>query len=129
MGKNVRYVGSRMKYAGANPDGVLERDKLYEVKDENVKNGQRYYTLKGVEGEFHDIYFREKTEKLKMAFLAVSSNVPAVGRRCKCSRLEHIDGRFKLVGCVTGIISEVLVLDKDMYYVKTGSDDYVVQVV
>lgn len=129
MVKIVRYNGGTMSYYGCSEPTELVVGKKYVVISEDVRNCQTNYTLKGVNGYFNSVWFDDvdsvNTEK---TFIALAHTIPVVGEKCKCSRLEIVNGLPQLIGYNTSTVKEVSNMGNNIYRVTTCNSIYIVQV-
>ena len=98
MAKIVRYNGGTMSYYGCSEHTELVVGKEYEVISANDRGWQTDYILKGVKGYFNSVWFDDVNLKnTAKTFMALAHTVPVVGERCKCSKLEFVNGQLKLI--------------------------------
>lgn len=133
MTKKVRYNGGTESYTYSTNPKCLVVGKEYEVVSETVLNFQTNYTLRGVEGEFNSVWFDEvitsETKKSnKVINLAISEVLPNVGEGYHCAKIDFIDGKPKLLRCLTSPVKEFEEIGVNTYLVKTNNSIYVVKV-
>ena len=87
------------------------------------------YTLKGVKGYFNSLWFDDVNSKnTAKTFMALAHTVPVVGERCKCFKLEFVNGQPKLIAWHTSTVNEVFYIGNNIYRVITHDSTYIVQV-
>ena len=126
MAKIVRYNGGNESYYGCSEPTELVIGKEYEVISENVRSCQTDYTLKGVKVYFNSVWFDEV--ELGKVFMALARAIPVVGERYKCSKVEFVNGKPKLIGWNTSTVREVSDMGNSIYQVITCNSTYIVQV-
>lgn len=120
MAKIVRYNGGTMSYYSCTNPTHLAVGKKYEVTSENDRGFQTDYTLKGVNGYFNSVWFDDVT------FIVFSHNIPVVGERFKCVKLEFVNGQPKLTSWNTSVVIEVSDRGNNIYEVNTDNSIYIV---
>lgn len=120
MAKIVRYNGGKMSYYSCTKPTHLVVGKKYEVTFEYDRGFQTDYTLKGVNGYFNSVWFDDIT------FIALARDIPVLGKRFKCSKLEFVNGRPMLTSCNTSIVIEVSDRGNNIYEVNTNDCIYIV---
>ena len=88
---------------------------------------QTDYTLKGVDGEFNSVWFDEVSSDDKV-YMAISQEVPAIGERYSCYKIESNNGQPKLVSRSTSTVKEISYLGNNIYQVTTRNSVYIVNV-
>lgn len=126
MAKIVRYNGKSATYYSCSEPTKLVLGKEYEVIKEKDRGCQTDYTLKGVDGEFNSCWF--DVISVPTTFMAVSHNVPTVGKRCECSKMEFVDGHLNFVGWSTSTVKDVQDMGNNIYRVETRNNVYIVMV-
>lgn len=127
MAKIVRYNGGTIRYYGCTEPTELVVGNEYEVIAENDRSWQTDYILKGVNGHFNSVWFDE-VNSAASTFMAIAHNVPTVGKRYECSRLDFVNGQPKLRSCTTSIVQEISDMGNHIYRVTTCNSTYIVQV-
>ena len=97
MAKKVRYNGGTQSYYGCSDPTNLVVGKEYEVVYARDRGWQTDYTLAGIDGEFNSVWFDEITSEEKV-YMALSREVPTVGKPCSCYKVDFINGQPKLIG-------------------------------
>lgn len=120
----VRYNGGTESYYGCTEPKALVIGKTYEVVSANDRGWQTDYTLKGIAGHFNSCWFDE----VPSTYMALAHSVPIAGERCKCSKLEFVNGKPTLIGWSTSTVTEVLYMGNNIYRVTTRNSIYIVQV-
>lgn len=127
MSKIVRYNGRTMSYYGCSEPTELVVGKEYQVISVNDRGFQTDYTLNGVNGNFNSVWFDDVSNTAK-TFMALAHTIPVVGERCKCSKLEFVNGQPKLICWNTSTVKEVSDMGNNIYRVTTRNSTYIVQV-
>lgn len=129
MAKIVCYNGGTLSYYGCSEPTELVVGKEYEVISANDRGWQTDYTLKGVKGYFNSVWFDDVNSKnTAKTFMALAHTVPVVGERCKCFKLEFVNGQPKLIAWHTSTVNEVFYIGNNIYRVITHDSTYIVQV-
>lgn len=128
MAKIVRYNGGTMSYYGCSEPTELVIGKTYEVISENDRGWQTDYTLKGVKGHFNSVWFDDVNSATEKTFIAIAHNVPVVGKRYECAKLEFVKGQPKLISWSTSIVKAVSNMENNIYQVTTRNSTYIVKV-
>ena len=126
MAKIVRYNGGTESSHTCSEPTKLVLGQEYEVTGKKVSACQTDYTLKGVDGEFNSSWF--DVISAPTTFMAVSHNVPTVGKRCECSKMEFVDGHLNFVGWSTSTVKDVQDMGNNIYRVETRNNVYIVMV-
>lgn len=133
MVKKVRYNGGTESYKYSTKPDKLVVGKEYEVISIAQSAFQTNYTLRGVKGEFNSVWFDEittsKVENSKRVVnLAVSEDIPKLGESYHCAKIEFVDGKPKLLRCLTSPVKKVEEVGVNTYYVRTNNSVYIVKV-
>lgn len=127
MAKIVRYNGENRSYYSCSSPDKLIIGATYEVTKSIVKNSQTDYVLKGIDGEFNSVWFDEVLFE-KKAYIAVSNEIPIVGSRYICQKINYAGENVKLTKIRTSIIKSVTCIGNNIYNVKTANTFYIVSV-
>lgn len=127
MAKIVRYNGENRSYYSCSSPDKLIIGATYEVTKTIVKNSQTDYVLKGIDGEFNSVWFDEVLFE-KKAYIAVSNEIPMVGSRYICQKINCAGENVKLTKIRTSIIKSVTCIGNNIYNVKTANTSYIVSV-
>ena len=127
MTKQVRYNGGTESYYGCSDPINLVVGEEYEVVFSRERGWQTDYTLKGVDGEFNFVWFDEVSSDDKV-YMAISQEVPAIGERYSCYKIESNNGQPKLVSRSTSTVKEISYLGNNIYQVTTRNSVYIVNV-
>ena len=127
MAKKVRYNGGTQSYYGCSKPTNLVKGKEYEVVLSRDRGWQTDYTLKGVEGEFNSGWFNEVSSDNKI-YLAIAHDVPVIGERYSCYKMEFINGQPKFFGWSTSAVEEINYMGNNIYEVTTCNSVYIVNV-
>ena len=127
MTKKVRYNGSTESYYGCSKPTNLVVGKEYEVVLSRDRGWQTDYTLKGVDGEFNSSWFDEVSSSDKV-YMAISREVPVIGKSYSCYKIEFINGQPKFIGWSTSIVKEINYMGNSIYKVTTCNSVYIVNV-
>ena len=126
--KVVRYNGDTMSfYPCSNPNNLVV-GKEYEVVLARDKGCQTNYTLKGVDGEFNSIWFDDVFSDEKKIYLGYGTEIPKIGERYICTRMEFVSGVLHLVECSTSKVQKMDYLGNNVYQVTTLNSIYIVAV-
>ena len=126
--KVVRYNGGTMSfYPCSNPNNLVV-GKEYEVVLSRDKGYQTNYTLKGVDGEFNSVWFDNVFNDEKKIYLGYSTDIPKIGERYICNRMEFVSGMLRLVECSTSRVQKIDYLGNNVYQVATLNSIYIVNV-
>lgn len=127
MTHKVRYNGkTRSYYDCSSPDNLVV-GKEYEVVSSRDRGWQTDYTLKGVAGEFNSVWFDDVSSEENI-YMVVASEVPVIGKRYSCHKIEVINGRIKLSGWSTSPVKEINQMGNNIYRVTTHNSVYIVNV-
>ena len=128
MAKKVRYNGGTQSYYGSYSDPTnLVVGKEYEVILSRVHDWHTDYILKGVDGNFNSAWFDEVSSDDKV-YMAIAHEVPAIGERYSCYKMEFINGQPKLVSWSTSTVKEIDYMGNNIYQVTTRNSVYIVNV-
>lgn len=127
MAQKVRYNGGTLSYYGCSDPRVLVVGKEYEVEKTNDRVWQTDYTLKGIKGEFNSVWFDEITPK-ESVYMAISMEVPRVGKQYLCYKIEFVQGQPQLVSVYTSEVKEVKYMGNNIYQVATCNSMYIVKI-
>ena len=122
----VRYNGGKDSYNACSEPKELVVGQEYEVVSIEKGDWQTNYTLKGIKGKFNSVWFDE-VSLYPPTYLAVSNKKPIVGYAYECSRMEYIDGAWKLSRKKTSNVKAVEQIGKVTYKVETLNSTYIVQ--
>lgn len=131
MTKKVRYNGGTESQVFSSNPKCLVVGKEYEVVEEKDRIYQINYVLRGIGGEFYSEWFEnvdEETQAKPTVNIAVSKEVPKEGEKYYCSKIEFIEGKPKLVKCITSQVQMVEEVGVNAYYVRTHSNVYIVKI-
>ena len=120
MAKIVRYNGENRSYYSCSSPDKLIIGATYEVTKTIVKNSQTDY-------EFNSVWFDEVLFE-KKAYIAVSNEIPIVGSRYICQKINYAGENVKLTKIRTSIIKSVTCIGNNIYNVKTANTSYIVSV-
>ena len=127
----VRYNGGTESYRPSSDYKKLVLGQIYDVVAEEDLGFQTNYTLKGVSGRFNSCWFDivEYSDQ-KETLLAIANNMPKVGERCSCYKLNAGPDHIAIRGYKTGKIESVETFAGDNVYIaKDNEHVYIVQVV
>ena len=127
MAKKVRYNGGTQSYYGCSNPSNLVVGKEYEVVLTSDRGWQTDYTLKGVNGEFNSVWFDEVFSEDKV-YMAISYEVPAIGKRYSCYKMEFVNGQPKLIAWSTSTVKGINYMGNNIYQVTTSNSVYIVNV-
>jgi len=127
MAKKVIYNGGTESYYDCSDPIVLVEGKEYEVVYARDRGFQTDYTLKGVSGEFNSVWFDEVSPEEKV-FIAIANEIPVVGRRCTCYKIEFINDQPKLIMQTTSTVKSITTMGNNIYNVNTLNSTYIVKV-
>ena len=125
MAKKVRYNVETDSYYSCTEPTDLVIGKEYEVIYANDRGQQTDYTLKGVVGHFNSCWFDEISTA---TYMALATSIPTVGRRCKCTKLEFVNGSPTFTCRRTSTVMEVVEMGNNIYRVTTRNSTYIIQV-
>lgn len=124
--KQVIYNGGTQSYYGCSDPAVLVIGQVYEVVHEEDRGWQTDYTLRGVEGSFNSVWFKE-IEPTKSTYFAFSKNIPVVGERYKIQKYN--DSNNHLENWITSTVLSSDLISTDTYKVVTRNSIYIVQLI
>lgn len=127
MAKKVRYNGRSETYYACSDPTILAVGKEYEVIFSRDRGWQTDYTLKGVEGEFNSVWFDEVSSDNKV-YMAISHEIPRIGERYSCYKMEFVNGQPKFTGWSTSIVIEINYMGNNIYQITTLNSIYIVNV-
>ena len=127
MAKIVRYNGGTGSYYSCTQPTDLVKGQEYEVITVEDRGWQTDYTLKGVAGHFNSVWF-DDVSVASNTFMALSHNIPVVGERMHCAKLEIVDGKPQLSNWTTSTVKQVVDMGNHIYNVTTHNSTYIVQV-
>lgn len=127
MAKKVRYNGGTLSYYACSDPTNLVIGKEYEVVISKDRVWQTDYTLKGVNGEFNSVWFDEVFSNDKV-YMAIANEVPVIGKRYSCYKIEFINGQPKLVDWSTSTVQGINHMGNNIYQVTTRNSVYIVNV-
>lgn len=127
MTHKVRYNGKTRSYYDCSSPANLVVGKEYEVFSSRDRGWQTDYTLKGVAGEFNSVWFDDVSSE-ENVYMAVASEVPVVGERYSCHKIEVINGRLEISRWSTSTVKEINQLGNNIYRVTTRNSLYIVNV-
>ena len=125
--KHLRYNGGTQSYYGCSDPTTLIVGKEYEVILSRDRGCQTDYTLKGVNGEFNSVWFDEVSSDDKV-YMAIAHEIPVIGRRYSCCKMEFINGQPKLIGWSTSPVKGISYVGNNIYQVTTCNSVYIVNV-
>ena len=121
--KLVIYNGGTEKFGHCTSPHNLVIGQVYEVMQELVFPYHTNYVLKDITGMFNSDWF----DKLRKSYVAVSTEVPVVGRRLKANRIEFANGSaISQTLCYTSTVQEVQTLGVNTYKVLTRNNIYII---
>ena len=129
MAKKVRYNGGTKSYKGYSTPTNLVVGQEYEVVRSRDLGWQTNYTLKGITGEFNSLWFDEVSPNNDKVYMAVSHEVPAIGKSYSCKKMEVIKGQPNFTGLTTSTVKDVCYLGNNIYKVTTLNSVYIVNVI
>lgn len=124
MEKFVRYNGGTKSYYGCTNPTQLVKGKIYKVINEDDRGCQTDYTLEGVKGYFNSCWFDE----VKNTYIAIAKDKPIRGAKCKCAKIEVVDGEHRLTKITTSTVKEAKEIGNNLYEVVTCNSVYYIQV-
>ena len=124
----VRYTGDTVTAYPCSSPNKLVAGKEYNVILSRDKGHQTNYTLDGVEGEFNANWFEDVACDEKPIYLGFSSDIPKIGERYSCTRMEFVCGLLKLIECSTSKVQKFDYLGNNVYQVATLNSIYVIKV-
>ena len=127
MTKKVRYNGGTRSYYGCSDPTNLVVDKEYEVVLSRDRGWQTDYTLNGVDGEFNSAWFDEVSSNNNV-YMAIAHEVPVIGERYSCYKIEFINGQPKLIAWSTSNVKGINNIGNNIYQVTTRNSVYIVNV-
>ena len=128
MAKKVRYNGGTLSYYSCSDPVNLVVGKEYEVVFEKDRSWQTDYTLKGVEGEYNSAWFNEVSPDDGSVYMAIANEVPVVGEKYYCNKIEFINRQPKLISCSTSVVKSITHMGNNIYQVTTSNSIYIVNV-
>lgn len=127
MAKKVRYNGGTQSCYGCSEPTSLVVGKEYEVIHSRDCGFHTDYTLKGVDGNFNSVWFDEVSSDDKV-YMASAHEVPVIGERYSCYKMEFIDGQPKFIARSTSIVKKIDYIGNNIYQVTTCNSVYIVNV-
>lgn len=127
MAIKVRYNGGTQSYYGCSDPTNLVVDKEYEVVLSRDRGWQTDYTLNGVDGEFNSAWFDEVSSNNNV-YMAIAHEVPVIGERYSCYKIEFINGQPKLIAWSTSNVKGINNIGNNIYQVTTRNSVYIVNV-
>lgn len=125
MSKLVRYNGETQSYYGCSDPRLLTKGEVYEVMKENVSGFHTEYVLNGFAGEeFNSLWFDEVVP----VYTAVSHNLPVIGQRFECLKVDMSNGTPNFVGWLTSKVQGISPIGSNVYQVRTENSMYIVTV-
>lgn len=126
--KLVRYTGDTMTaYSCSSPDKLVAGND-YKVILTRDKGYQTNYILDGVDGEFNANWFEDVSCDEKTIYLGYANDIPKIGERYLCTRMEFVCGRLNLVVCSTSEVENFDYLGNNVYQITTLNSIYVIKV-
>ena len=116
-----------LSYYGCSDPTNLVVGKEYEVVLSRDRGWQTDYTLKGVDGEFNSVWFDEVSSDDKV-YMAIAHEVPVIGERYSCYKMEFINGQPKLIAWSTSTDKGINYMGNNIYQVTTRNSVYIVNV-
>ena len=127
MAKKVRYNGGTQSYYACSDPTNLVVGQEYDVVLSRDRGCQTDYTLKGVDGEFNSTWF-DKVFSDDKVYMAIAHEVPSIGERYSCYKMEFINGQPKLVSWSTSIVKGINYMGNNIYQITTRNSIYIVNV-
>lgn len=127
MVNKVRYNGGTQSYYSCSDPNNLVVGKEYEVVFTRDCGWQTNYILKGVDGEFNSVWFDDESSDDKV-YIAIAHEVPVIGKKYTCYKLEFINGQPKLIACSTSAVRGIDYIGNNIYQVTTQNSVYIVNV-
>lgn len=127
MAKKVRYNGDTRSYYDCSSPTVLIVGKEYEVILSRDRGLQTDYRLKGIDGEFNSVWFDEVSSEDKI-YMAIAHEVPQIGKRYSCYKIEFINGQPKFIRWSTSTVKAISYIGNNIYQVTTCYSVYIVNV-
>lgn len=122
--KHVIYNGGNESYIACTPPTKLINGNIYTVVSEQVEDYFTTYKLLEVEGNFNSAWFDE----FKPTEFAVSHNLPVVGKRYSCTKLNISQNRLSPTKIETDTVISASVVGNCVFKVDTKSKTYFVTV-
>lgn len=126
MVKKVIYNGGTESYYGCSNLANLVVGKEYNVVSIIDHFGQTDYILEGIVGEFNSVWFDEINDKV---YMAISNELPVIGQKYSCSKMEFINGNPYFIPCFTSTVNKFKHIGNNIYHVTTRNSVYIVNVV
>lgn len=73
--------------------------------------------------------FTKENKQLKPAYMAMSHEIPVIGHRCICTRINSNDGNLVGEKVCTGAVQYVELIGGQIYRAETKNSVYIIQVV
>lgn len=127
MAKKVRYNGGTESYYTCSEPTNLVNGEEYEVILSRDYGCQTDYTLRGVEGEFNSVWFDEVSPDDRI-YMAAAYNIPEIGKRYECYKMEIVNSQIKFVGVLTTTVKGIKYVGNNIYKVTTCNSVYIVNV-
>lgn len=128
MAKKVRYNGGTLSYYGCSDPTKLVMGKEYEVVLARDRGWQTDFTLKGVDGEYNSLWFDEVSSSNDNVYMAIAHEIPEIGKRYSCFKMEFINGLPNFIGWSTSIVEKIDYIGNNIYQVTTCNSVYLVNV-
>lgn len=127
MAKKVRYNGRTLLSCYGNLEPInLVIGNVYDVVSEIDRGWYSFYTLNGVVGEFNSLWFDEIDDK---PYMAISHEVPMIGKQNPHYKIEFINGKPKLSSRLfMSIVEGVNYIGDKIYQITTCNSVYIVKV-
>lgn len=127
MTKKVRYNGGTQSYYSCSDPSKLVVGKEYLVVSSKDRGWQTDYKLKGVKGEFNSTWFDEVSFNNNV-YMATAREIPKIGERYSCYKMEFIAGKPKFIACYTSTVKGINHMGNNIYKVIAGNNVYIVNV-
>lgn len=127
MAKKVRYNGGTQSYYGCSESSNLLLGEEYVVVHAKDLGWQTNYILEGIDGEFNSVWFDEVSSDDNV-YVAISHEVPAIGKSFHCHKVEFINGNPKLSSWSTSTVKAINYMGNNIYQVTTCNSVCIVKV-
>lgn len=127
MLKKVRYNGGKKSHYECSNPSKLIKGLEYDVVSIRNRCLQTDYTLNGINGEFDSTWFDDVISNNHI-YMAIANEIPVIGEKLSCYRVEFYERKPKLVGDVINVIKDLEYLGNNVYRVDTNNNRYIVNV-